>query len=314
MAVEIVKERWKGRVLEMVLGSGTHTVKVGGDAALPFLHFEGQIPNRPATALEVWDRVDGEFPPMLAAAFEGVLGSPGDWARRCVEYGADMVALRLVSTHPEGQDAGAEEAAAAARMVAEAVEVPLIVLGCGVEEKDAAVLPAVAAALDGRNCLVGFATSENYKTVVAACIAHGHSVIATSPLDINLAKQLNILITDMNLPPERIAMDPSIGSLGYGIEYAWSIIERMRLGALSGDRMLSQPVICFVGDEAWKVKETTADDVAEWGEQGRRALLWEAMTAVVLAQAGGSIFVFRHPEAMQHFNRQIDALMRQDVY
>jgi acetyl-CoA decarbonylase/synthase complex subunit delta len=313
MSVEIVRERWKGKVYEMMLGREPHTVRVGGDTSLPFMHFEGKTA-RPVTALEVQDVEPSDWPEVLRAPFAEVLGDPVAWACRCVEVGADLVALRLAGAHPESGDAGAEAVAATARAVAGAVSVPLIVLGCGVEEKDARILPVVAEALEGQNCLLGQATMDNYKAVVAGCLAYGHSVVATSPLDINLAKQLNILITEMNLPPERIAMDPSIGPLGYGIEYAYSIIERKRLGALTGDRMLAQPVICLVGEESWKIKEAQAEDVPEWGDQTRRAVLWEAMTAVTLALAGGSIFVFRHPESLTRFNRKIDALMGQQVY
>ncbi len=313
MAAEIVRERWKGKVFEMMLGREPHTVRVGGDTSLPFMHFEGTTV-RPVTALEVQDVAPADWPAVLRAPFAGVLEDPAAWAKRCVELGADLVALRLAGAHPENGDADAGAVAAVARRVAEAVDVPLIVLGCGLEEKDARILPAVAEALEGRNCLLGQATMDNYKAVVAGCLAYGHGVVATSPLDINLAKQLNILITEMNLPPDRIAMDPSIGPLGYGIEYAYSIIERKRLGALSGDRMLAQPVICLVGEESWKTKETQAGDISEWGDQERRAVLWEAMTAVTLALAGGSIFVFRHPDSLTRFNRTIDALMHQQVY
>jgi acetyl-CoA decarbonylase/synthase complex subunit delta len=189
--------------------------------------------------------------------------------------------------------------------VAEAVNIPLIVTGCGVEEKDAEVLPAVGEALAGKNILLGCATINNYKAVTDACLTYGHSIIATSPLDINLAKQLNILINEMNQPFERIAIDPLVGALGYGLEYAYSIMERMRLGALSGDKMLAMPVVCFIGQEA-----KTADS-DEWGAQDRRAVLWEATTAASLAQAGGSLFILRHPESLKQFKTHIIAMMKE---
>ncbi|MBE0466716.1 MAG: acetyl-CoA decarbonylase/synthase complex subunit delta [Candidatus Desulforudis sp.] len=313
MAVKIVRERWPGKVYEMVLGRRPNTVRVGGDTSLPFIHFEGE-PKKPVVALEIQDIEPLGWPEVLWAPFAGLMSDPVAWARRCVEYGADLVALRLAGVHPESGDAGAEAAAAVARSVAQAVDVPLVVLGCGMEEKDARVLPVVAEALEGYNCLIGQATVDNYKPVAAGCRAYGHSVVATSPLDINLAKQLNILITEMNLPPERIAMDPSIGPLGYGIEYAYSIIERKRLGALMGDRMLAPPVICLVGEEAWKTREAQVGDTPEWGNQARRAVLWETMTAVMLALAGGSIFVLRHPESLARFQGRIDVLMQPQLY
>jgi len=294
----------------MCLGTQPHVVRAGGDAGLPFCHFESEIPNRPVVALEVTDLLDDSWPPAVRKSYAGVTENVVAWANRCVSRGADVVALRLASTHPDARDAGPEEAAGTAARVAEALAVPLIILGSGDATKDAAVLPEVAAALAGRNCLLGPATDENYKSIAAACIAHGHNIIARTPLDVNLAKQLNILITEMNLPPDRIAIDPSIGPLGYGIEYAYSVIERMRTAALAGDRMLAQPVLCMVGEECWQTKEAQLETEDAWGEHGRRAILWEALTASVLAVAGGSIFVFRHPEAAAYFRRQMDNLMK----
>mgnify|MGYP000725346681 CR=1 FL=1 len=314
MTVTIAKERWSGRCLEAVLGTGSRQVKVGGEATLPFLHFEGEILNPPVVALEVFDASPQEWPDFLCAAYEGVLDDPAAWAKKCVEYGADLVALRLTRIHPDGENASPEEAARVAAAVAAAVDVPLIVLGCGVGEKDAAVLPEVANALAGKNCLLGLATQENYKSIVAGCIANGHAVIASSPLDINLAKQLNILITEMNLDPDRIIIDPSIGALGYGIEYAYSIIERVRTGALMGDKMLAMPVILLVGQEVWKTKEAKTPDAPEWGEQKKRAVLWEVATAVALIHAGGHIAVVRHPESLKHIKAHITKMMQPQQY
>jgi len=314
MTVAIAKERWAGKCIEVTLGTGPKQVKIGGEATLPFLHFEGEIPNPPVVALEIFDQAPQEWPELLTEAYEGATGDPAAWARKCEELGADLVALRLTRTHPDGENASPEEAARVAAKVAEAVEVPLIVLGCGVEEKDAAVLPEVASALSGKNCLFGLATQENYKSVVAGCIANGHAVIASTPLDINLAKQLNILITEMNLEPNRIVIDPSIGALGYGIEYAYSIIERVRTGALMGDKMLAMPVILLVGQEVWKTKEAKITDAPEWGDHRKRAILWEVTTAVSLLHAGGHIAVVRHPESLRYVKEHIAEMMQPQKY
>ncbi|KUK41625.1 MAG: CO dehydrogenase/acetyl-CoA synthase delta subunit [Clostridia bacterium 62_21] len=303
-----MREKWRGRLFEVCLGVEPHTVRAGGDTGLPFHHFESETPNRPVVAFEVTDFFDDSWPQLLQEVYAGVSGDVAAWAARCVSLGADVVALRLAGAHPDAGGRAPEEAAAIAVRVAEAVTVPLIILGCGDASTDAAVLPEVAAALAGRNCLLGPATDENYKSIAAACVAHGHNIIARTPLDVNLAKQLNILITEMNLPPERIVMDPSIGPLGYGIEYAYSVIERMRTAALAGDRMLAQPVLCMVGEECWRTKEARLKTA--WGEHARRAVLWEAVTASVLAVAGGSVFVFRHPDAARHFCRQVHELMK----
>ncbi len=310
MAVTIAKERWTGRVAEMIIGSGPNAVKVGGEGTLPFLHAEGEIPNRPALALEVWDTEPSDWPGVLTGCYAGLLGDPVAWAKKCVDYGADLVCLRLVSTHPDYRDATPREAAVVAKAVAEAINIPLIVIGCGVEDKDAEVLTEVCTALAGRNILIGCATPSNYKTLTAACLANGHSIVASTPLDINLSKQLNILISEMNLPFSRIAMDPLVGPLGYGLEYAYSIMERTRLGALTGDKMLAAPLICFIGMEAWKTKEARAKDSEEWGRQARRAVLWESVTASSLIQAGGSILVLRHPESLSQCKVHLAALMK----
>lgn len=316
MAVAIAKERWTNKVAEVVLGIEPHSVKIGGESTLPFLHFEGEMPNRPVVALEVWDMEPTNWPEILTKAYAGVLNDPVAWAKKCVEYGADLVCLTLISAHPDNKNTSPEDCATMAKAVADAVDVPLIILGCGVEEKDAQVLEKVAEALSGRNCLLGCATQENYKTITAACMVHGHNIIASSPLDINLEKQLNILITEMNLATNRIVIDPSVGALGYGIEYAYSIIERTRIGALTGDKMMAMPVICLLGPEVWKTKEakSSTDEAREWGDQERRAILWEVVTATTFAQAGGSLFVMRHPESVKHFRAHIDKMMQPNTY
>jgi acetyl-CoA decarbonylase/synthase complex subunit delta len=177
----------------------------------------------------------------------------------------------------------------------------MIVIGCGDDEKDNAMLPVVSEALKGRQCLIGSATQDNYKTLTVSALADGHSIIAESPIDINIAKQLNILISDMGLPLERIIIDPTTGALGYGLEYAYSIMERARLAALSGDKTVASPFICFIGQEAWKAKEAKVSL-----QQG---IIWEAMTAAALLEAGADILVMRHPAAIDKVNKHIENLM-----
>ncbi|MGF7186706.1 acetyl-CoA decarbonylase/synthase complex subunit delta [Desulfitispora alkaliphila] len=317
MAVNLVKEKYSSKVGELVLGAtkeegGTrsHTVTVGGDATLPFLHFEGEVKNRPIVALEVQDIVPA-WNDVLKKPFEGVMDKPGDWAKKCVEYGADVIYLKLDGAHPDRGDKSKEDCVAVVKEVLEAVGVPLIVVGCGVEEKDNDVLTAIAEATTGENLLIGLAEEENYKSLTAACMVHKHSIIARSPLDINICKQLNILINEMNLPLNRIAIDPMIGGLGYGIEYAYSIMERARLGSLQNDKMLAMPMICTVGYEAWRAKEANAseEEFPQWGDLETRGIAWEAMTAASLLQAGASILLLRHPESLAKVKKNIDELM-----
>lgn len=323
MAVERIKEKYSSRVGEVVLGAtaeqgGTrsHTITVGGETTLPFLHFEGEMPNRPVIALEITDCV----PPWndaLKKHYADVLDDPAAWARKCVEeYGADLVYMTLLSADPEGDNAPPDDCAKAVKSVLGAVGVPLIVSGCGNDEKDNEVMPVIAEAASGENLLLGTATQDNYKTLTAACMVHKHSIIAQSPIDINICKQLNILITEMNLPVSRIVIDPTAAALGYGIEYVYSIMERIRLGALGGDKMLSMPVICKVGYEVWRTKEANAplSEFPGWGEQEERAIMWEAVNAAALLQAGAHILVMRHPEAARLARKHIDQMMVSNAF
>ncbi len=319
MPVQVLKDRNPGSVITVTLGaakeqggSRTTTVKVGGTSSLPFLHFEGEAPNRPVIAMEVVDRNPSEWNKEVRKPFEGVLDDPAAWAKKCVdEYGADMIFLRLQSADPDLGNSSPEKCIATVKSVLSAVGVPLAVVGCGIDEVDNAVISAVAEAYAGENLLLGFATQNNYNTIVAACMVHKHTVIAQSPLDINICKQLNIMITEMGLPPEKIIIDPSIGGLGYGLEYSYSIGERGRLGALQGDKMLSMPTLGTIGTEAWKAKEVNAgaDEFPGWGDQAERGILWEATTAVALLQSGLDILVMRHPEAIRVVKKNIDELM-----
>jgi acetyl-CoA decarbonylase/synthase complex subunit delta len=318
MAVEPVKDRYASKVGEVTLGAtreqgGTrsHTVTVGGDATLPFLHFEGQMPHRPVIAVEVTD-VKPEWNEALARAWSGVWDDPATWAKKGVEEcKADLVCLTLTGADPERENRTPEQCAAVVKAILGAVGVPLIVVGCGNGEKDNAVLPAVAEAAAGENLLLGTAEQDDYKTLTAACMVHKHNIIAQSPIDINICKQLNILITEMNLPVARIVINPTVGALGYGIEYCYSIMERIRLGALQGDKMLSMPVIGNVGYEANRAKEAGApeSEFPGWGDQDRRAVLWEAVTSAAILEAGAHILVMRHPESMALVRRRIDELM-----
>ena len=318
MPVEPLKERYSSKVGTVTLGATkeqggtrTHTITVGGDSTLPFLHFEGQVPNKPVIAMEVWDRVP-EWNPELLAHYQDVAGDTAAWAQKAVqEYGADLIYLRLSSADPELGDSSPEKCADTVKKVLGAVGVPLIVVGSGVDEKDNLVLPMVAEAAAGENLLLGTAEQDNYKTLTAACMVHKHNIIALSPIDINICKQLNILINEMNLPLERIIIDPSVGALGYGIEYTYSIMERIRLGALQGDRMLAMPIVCTVGYEAWRAKEANASaaEFPGWGDQKDRSILWEAVTASGFIQAGGHIIVMRHPEAVKLVRENLNQLM-----
>ena len=293
-------------------GTRTSTLTIGGETTLPFYHFEGSMPNPPAVAMEVWDVPGDDWPETVKAPFAGVMNDPGAWAKTCVDkYGAQAICLRLKGCDPNGANRSAEEAAAAAKVVVEAVGVPLIVWGCGNDEKDNEVFPVVAEALSGENCLLGTITEDNYKTLTALGTAYGHKLIAESPVDINMAKQVNILALDVGYPAENLMIYPSTGALGYGIEYVYSIMERLRIAGLKGDKVVAMPMLCDIGVEVWSVKEAKApeSEVPGWGDVDARGPMWEAATATTYLLAGADLLIMRHPEAVRLTLSTIGKLM-----
>ncbi len=321
MTVEIPKEKWSGSVRAVTLGAAdgggtrTSTVTVGGQGGLPFLHYEAGMPNRPAVAVEVVDKYPEDWSPELLAAWGDDAKDPAAWARKAVEAGAELIALKLRSCHPDQGDCGPDAAVAAVKSVLGAVGVPLIVYGPGVADKDNEVLVAVADATKGECIALANCEEKNYRTIVAAALGNGHVVVAQSPIDVNLSKQLNILISDMGLPLDRVLVDPTTGALGYGIEYTYSVMERLRMAALMGDAMTQQPMICTVGEESWRQKEsrTPSGVPDDWGDFSVRSVLWETITATTLIQAGADVVVLRHPRSVAAVKRAIAALMDQSV-
>lgn len=311
-----VKKTWSGRINTVTIGAtqaegGTRasTVTIGGSATLPFLSFEGRC-GQPVVAMEISDVYPQEWPDLLKEPFGHVLEEPGLWAQRCLEFGADLVCLRLTGCHPEHGNRSPEQAARTVKEVLQAVPTPLIIIGTGNDEKDNEIFPAVAEAATGENCLIGNITESNYKTLVAVCTAYKHKVIAESPCDVNIAKQVNILAQDMGYPVENIVINPTCASLGYGLEYIYSVMERARQAGLKGDRMLGQPIVCDIGIEAWGVKEArvSESEIPEWGSQRQRAPLWEASTGAVYLMAGADLLILRHPEAVGAVKKSIAEL------
>ena len=313
------REKWPAAINELTIGATaadggtrTSTVTVGGETALPFIHFEGSTPNKPVIAMEVWDCEPPEWPEVVTDAIGDAIKSPTEWAKKCVEeFGAEMICLRLMGTHPDFGDRSPEEAAAVVKAVLEAVSVPLVIWGCENDAKDNEVLPKCSEAAKGERCLMGTVTEDTYKTLVASCLADGHSLIGLSPIDINIAKQVNILVSEMGFPLDRVVMYQTTAALGYGIEYPYSIQERGRTAALGGDKMMALPVICIVGAEAWRAKEAkaTAEEQPGWGDEKTRGIFWEFATAVPLLLAGSDILVMRHPAAAVAVRDYIDNLM-----
>jgi len=320
MEVVDVKERWTNQISTLTIGAtaaegGTRgkTVTVGGETTLPFLTDEGAIPNRPVVAGTVVDVVPDTWPKMLTDAIGGVVNSPAEWAQKCVEqYNVDLISLKLLGPEPTGQNRSAAEAAATVKAVLEAVDVPLIIWGCGDEQKDNEVLLECSQAAKGERCLIGSATEHNYRTLAAFGTADQHRLISEAPCDINIGKQVNILLQDAGFKVEDVVMCQVTAALGYGFDYVYTIFERVRIAGLKGDKLMALPQIANVGWEVWRVKEATAgEDVAPgWGKLSERGPRWEAATAAGYLQAGADIIALAHPDSIAMTRELIDELMQ----
>ena len=317
MAVPDAAEKWSGKINTVTIGAtpadgGTRssTVTIGGQSGIPFLGFECDVPNPPAIAVEIQDIQPEQWPAVLEEAYGDVWSDPAAWAKKAADLGADIISLSLSGTHPDGGDRSAEQAIETVKAVLSAVGLPLIIWGCDVPAKDQVVMPKVAEAAEGENCLLGAATEAEYRTLAAAAQAYGHKLITLSPIDINKQKQVNILVSDTGYPLENIVMYPTTAALGYGMEYVYSILERGRLAALSGDKLMARPVILSVGYEAWRAKEAKSGDEAaeQWGAAAYRGPAWEATTATNLLQGGADLLIMRHPKAIETVRATIRGL------
>ncbi|MFH1113125.1 MAG: anaerobic carbon-monoxide dehydrogenase catalytic subunit [Pseudomonadota bacterium] len=310
---ELPKVKYSGKIREIKLGKPGSEVVVGGETAYSFYSFEGKTPNIPKLALQVLDIEPEEWAPEALEPFKDVLKDPVAWAKKCVdEYKADIVCLWLAGTDPNGKNLPAAQAAETAKKVAEAINVPLIVWGVSSDEKNTEVLKAVAESCSGLNVVLGPVTEGTFKQIGAAAIAYKHAVAANSPIDINLAKQLNILLENLGVPNDRILIDPTTGSVGYGMEYCYSIMERIRQAALTqNDEKLQYPIINNIAEEVWKTKEaklSTAED-PKLGDASVRGVNLEAITALSALQAGSDILILRHPKTLAHIRKYLSDVM-----
>ena len=312
MPIEIPKDKWPGTINIVTIGAtasdgGTRarSVSVGGQKTLPYLHFEAPSPNAPVLAIEIKPHTPEDWSPLLLEAWGDAMKDPAAWAKQAEDLGADLIALALTL------DDTPDSAVACVKSVLGGTGLPLIVWGPGQAEKDNELLVPVSEATKGEKIVLGICEDKNYRTIVATAMANGHLVQASTPMDVNLSKQLNILVSDMGMPKDRIIMDPTTGALGYGMEYGYSVMERLRLAGLQGDAMTQQPMIVTPGFEAWKTKEAkVGEGVPEaWGDWKTRAINWETLTAVALVESGADILVLRHPESLKRVKEAIGELV-----
>lgn len=312
MPIEIPKDKWPGNIRAITIGATsaeggtrTKTVIIGGGTTMPYLQFEAPTENKPVIAIEIKSRKPEDWSPLLAQVWGEAMSDPARWAKKAEEAGADIIVLALTI------EDSVEDAVKDVKSVLGATGLPLIVWGPGQAEKDNELLVPISEAAKGEKLVLGICEDKNYRTIVATAMANGHLVQARAPMDVNLSKQLNILISDMGMPKDRILMDPTTGALGYGIEYGYSVMERLRLAALQGDAMTQFPMIVTPGFEAWKTKEAkVGEGVPEaWGDWNARAIHWETITAMSLVESGADILVLRHPESVKRIRDAVNELV-----
>lgn len=306
------KQKFNAKINTVTIGSGENTCTLGGACTLPFYAFDSETENTAKVGVEISDMGLEGASEGMKAYYEGAATIAEIAKKAAAMEGADFVALSLEGGDPNGADKSIEELLAVVKEVAEAIDCPLVVEGCKNVEKDAELLPKVAEVLQGRNVLLMSEKEENYKTIGAAAgLAYDQLVGAESSVDINLAKQLNVITTQLGVKPEKIVMNVGSAAAGYGYEYVVSTMDRIRAAALNqGDNTLQMPIITPVASETWSVKESTAsaEDMPEWGCQDERGINMEIMTAVADLASGSDAVIVRHPQSVATISKMIKAL------
>ncbi len=305
-------QKFNAKINTVTIGSGEKTVTIGGDSTFPFYTFDAPAENTAKIGVEISDLGLEGFSEGIRAYYEGA-ETIGDIAKKAAAMeGADFLALTLEGGDPNGADKSIDELLAVVKEVAEAVDCPLVVEGCKNVEKDAELLPKVAEVLQGRNVLILSEKEENYKAIGAAAgLAYDQIVGAESAVDINLAKQLNVVTTQLGVNAQKIVMNIGSAAVGYGYEYVVSTMDRIKGAALSqNDNMLQMPIITPVSAETWGVKEAMASeaDMPEWGSQDERGIDMEIMTAAADLAAGSDAVILRHPQSVATISKMIKAL------
>jgi len=313
LSFQVPKNTYSGKINILKLGKDKTEISVGGETALPFYSFEGEIPNKPIIAIEIWDSKPTEWPEAISKYYSDVFDDPVKWAQKSItRYGADAICLNLTRINPDREDMSPEDAAEITKTVRESIDKPLIIYGAGPLEKVAEVMKKVSEKNKDSNILMGWVEEDNYKTIAAAAMGYNNNVVALNPLDVNIAKQLNILLTQLGLSSDRIAMDPSSSGLGYGIEYCYSAMERLKIAALiQDDKMTQMPIINNIAPEIWKVKEVkeSEENYPMWGNQEERGINWETISCMSMLLSGANILVMRHPKAVSLIKEIIKDLL-----
>jgi acetyl-CoA decarbonylase/synthase complex subunit delta len=313
MGFKSTPQAYSSSIAETVIGTGDKAVTLGGENVLMFYSFDGEIKNPPVVGIEISDLGPDRTLPGLAAYYEGA-ETLADIAKKAEQApGASFICLKLDGADPNGDNEPVEASVAKVKEVAEAVSLPLVVQGCDNVDKDAELLAKVAEALQGKNALLLSAKEENYKGIaVAAVTAYGQKIAGESAVDINLAKQLNVLIGQMGISNDNVVAHLGNAGAGYGFEYLASTFERVKIAAMSqNDTALQVPVITPVGADAWGVKESmvSEEDFPEWGPREDRGIHMEITTAVACLASGGNAVILRHPKSVAAVSEMIAGLV-----
>jgi acetyl-CoA decarbonylase/synthase complex subunit delta len=312
MPFKNVPQKFAASIKEVVIGTGDKALSLGGENVFPLYSFDEPVKNPPRVGIEFSDLGPDLSLPGIAAFYQGAESIAGVAKRACEKSGASFVSLVLEGADPNGKNRSVEECVALCEEVAAAVTLPLVIQGCRNIEKDSRLFEKIAEALRGRNALLLSAREENYKAVVVAAVqAYGQKVGAESAVDINLAKQLNVLVSQLGVQPGNTVMHVGTAAAGYGYEYVSSTMERVRSAALAqNDAMLQVPIVTPVGSEAWSVKEAVVseDDFPDWGPVEQRGIDMEIVTAAANIAAGSNAVILRHPVSVSVISKLIAEL------
>ena len=304
---------FRGKINAVTLGTGDKAIVIGGQNVLPFYTFDAPIENAPKVGVEISDTANTWDVPGLVEFYAGCVSLADYAAKAETMEGCDFIALNFESADPNGANKSVADCVADAKAVAAVVTKPIVVLGCKHVEKDAELISAVSEALTGKNALFMSAKNENYKTVGASvALANGQKVGAETADDINLAKQLNIMLKGLNVPAESIVMNIGTAAVGYGYEYVASTLDRIRDAALKqADADLQMPILAPVSTDTWSVKESSAseEDVPEWGNREERGIHMEISTAAANLVGGADAVILRHPAAVAAVKKFIAELV-----
>ena len=314
MSFEPKTQAFNSSISSVTIGTGDKAVTLGGINVLPFYAFDAPITNAPKIGVEITDHGMAAYPQAGLQEFYAGCQTVADMAKRVeTMHGASFICLHFEGADPNGDNRSIEECVEIAKSVADATDLPLVIMGCKNIEKDAELFTKVSEALQGKNILVFSAREENYKSVGASAVmAYGQKVGAESAVDINLAKQLNTVMTQLGVSAQSIVMNIGSAAAGYGYEYVASTLDRVKDAALKqADARLEMPIMTPVSADTWGVKEAvmSEEDMPEWGSQEERGIEMEITTAAAVLAGGSDAVILRHPEAVKTIAKMIDALM-----